>query len=386
MSFTVETLQKEDLIHVISFGTRILWVCGLYHCKHLKKHFAYNFARILVIALSLPFPCLIITGLVVSHSDLSGFLELGMFFLGSSWISIETTAQIYSLRQVAEIEEMLESDYDYFKPKTELQCQFILAKRRRLVLITQIVWFCVYSFMIIFVLCPLVTNASLVIPMWIPFGNKEFSAYLYQSFYLLILCGIYTLLHNTFLGPILMATAQFQILKDNLIHATDRSEDEDGFAQEKRIQERLKRCVKQHNAILKLVSTVQGMLAPVFLGNISFTILGICFTVLQIILATDSGNFILLTSYLGILILQMFLTCWVGNDLISETSDITQACYLSEWYNCTPSTKKMFLIIMSNTQQPISLQSIIFPVSFGTFVMILRSSYSYYTVFSQVYD
>lgn len=217
----------------------------------MKKHFAYNYARVLLLLFSLPFPTLIIVQLARTDSNLAAFLELGMYFLGSFWISIETFVQIIILKRVAELEGILESDYQYFKPENKRQLQFILAKNARLMHISKTVLGFVYTFAFLFILCPLLTNQSLTIPMWMPFENQEFSAYLYQSCYLLILCCVYPLLHNTFLGPILMATAQLQILKDNLLHATDRSELEDVLTQEKRIQDRLKRCVRQHNALLR---------------------------------------------------------------------------------------------------------------------------------------
>lgn len=229
----------------------MLWIFGLFNCKHLEKHFAYDYARIFIVALGIPCPILILMNVILSESGFAEFLEQGMFILGSSWIAIEIIAQIVMLNRITELEDLVESNYHCFNPQNQVQLEFIRAKNTKLVDISKVIWCCLYSFTIIFVVSPLVIDQSLTIPMWMPFEDQEFPAYVYESVYLLILGVIYPHLHNTFLGPILVATAQFQILKDNLLHATDRSEAEDAFTQEIRIQNRLKNCIRHHNELLR---------------------------------------------------------------------------------------------------------------------------------------
>ncbi|KAK9737207.1 7tm Odorant receptor [Popillia japonica] len=178
-----------------------------------------------------------------------------------------------------------------------------------------------------------------------------------------------------------MAT-QIKTLNYNLRNVTDRTPDHDFEMQEKQVQDRLRICIRHHLAISDFMTKLEeifsfGLFLQIFSSIIAISSAGVYVVTVPFKLSL----YLRLAVSMSVVLLQIAMYCWVGESLITESDLIGESCYMSEWYTCNTATRKMFFIIMERSKRGISFKAgNFFELSYATFVMILRSAYSYFTV------
>ncbi|XP_057671615.1 odorant receptor 46a-like [Diorhabda carinulata] len=90
--------------------------------------------------------------------------------------------------------------------------------------------------------------------------------------------------------------------------------------------------------------------------------------------------------YCTSMIFQIFCYTWFGEKFTGKSQEITQACYMSRWNECDIKIQKMLINIMTRAKKPLYLTSYIFDFTLGTFLRILKSSYSYMAVLNTMYN
>lgn len=104
----------------------------------------------------------------------------------------------------------------------------------------------------------------------------------------------------------------------------------------------------------------------------------------------------MLIFYLLAMLTELYMYCWFGNEIMHKVCDssfakyfnislhwstffqsynIGDACYLSEWYDCSESAKKNLLTIMQRTRKPLKITTFGFAtLSLTTFTSVSISS------------
>ncbi|XP_057671889.1 uncharacterized protein LOC130903680 [Diorhabda carinulata] len=82
---------------------------------------------------------------------------------------------------------------------------------------------------------------------------------------------------------------------------------------------------------------------------------------------------------------SVMVICVLGFQLSVTSERVTEACYLSKWYEFDFKVKKSLLILMTRCSKAIVLSAGIFDLTLETFTMILRTSYSYMAVIRTVF-
>ncbi|KAK9695347.1 7tm Odorant receptor [Popillia japonica] len=176
--------------------------------------------------------------------------------------------------------------------------------------------------------------------------------------------------------------AQIDVLKDNLIKATLNGEDQD-----KGTYERLRHCVIHHEAILDFVKTTQTIFSNGVFVQILVSVLGICMTgIVFLTVPLKSMKFVSVVLFLVTEVVQIGMFCWFGENIHAKSSEIAESCYMAhEWYSISMSNKKIMFIIMERAKVPIIFKANgMFVLTLSTFVMVLRSGYSYFTVLQHI--
>nr|QRF70990.1 odorant receptor [Semiothisa cinerearia] len=124
----------------------------------------------------------------------------------------------------------------------------------------------------------------------------------------------------------------------------------------------------------------------IFNYSLSFQFLaatsGVCLVIYRMtVVSVTSFPFIFLALLFCVLLTQVFLYCYFGNLVEFESRSINDSLYLSDWASLSPSFRRLLLVAMTRWSQPIRPQVCgIIPLSLTTFVQILKSSYTLYTV------
>ncbi|GJQ82576.1 hypothetical protein Trydic_g12035 [Trypoxylus dichotomus] len=244
-------MSRPTLIEVVTYGRKMLWICGLYHGKRLRKHRFYGVARAVILGILLLFPILILLQLLLHDFDLMAFLSASMYLFASSWVAVKILLQVWNLQKLLDIEEQLETDVFNMYTKEQEHLIWFIETAGKIVL--KGYWGACVCTVSAFMLSPVITDYSVTVPIWIPFAHKatDIVTYFYESCYLITVSITYPVMDTAIVGLIFLVTAQFKILKDNLQNTCERDINESYAEQEKKIQGRLKRCVFHHNAILR---------------------------------------------------------------------------------------------------------------------------------------
>ncbi|XP_059048315.1 odorant receptor 46a-like [Achroia grisella] len=163
------------------------------------------------------------------------------------------------------------------------------------------------------------------------------------------------------------------IYKDNMNDAVNRTQ---------------RRIVKSANHYKEIVSYIKEV-ESIFNGAmiIQFFVMAwvICTTVYKIVLLNIlSPEFIPMVMYLGCMLGQLFLFCYFGSELKVESEFISQSVYTGDWLALSPSHRRELLLLMCFCSRPLAPRTAyIIPMSLDTYIGVLKSSYSLFTVLNR---
>ncbi|XP_049821496.1 odorant receptor 30a-like [Aethina tumida] len=114
----------------------------------------------------------------------------------------------------------------------------------------------------------------------------------------------------------------------------------------------------------------------------------ICTTLFQmIVISTHMGaQFILLCCYFMTMMCQIAMYCYFGHNIMTSSSEITTACYMSNWLNFSVKVRKMLILIMERAKRPLIITAgRYFILNLATLMAILKASYSCLALLQRTY-
>ncbi|XP_046837404.1 odorant receptor 22c-like [Vespa crabro] len=179
-------------------------------------------------------------------------------------------------------------------------------------------------------------------------------------------------------------TAQFGILSCTIREILD---DSNGF------QCNIRKLVFQHyklisgnyNLFTKVqAESLENNFNVIILQQLMGTTLQLCISGYNTLLSTVSKEgitLILFYSYAFGVLSTLFTYCYIGECLIQESSNLSNAFYRYEWYNVSPMNLKMVNICMLRMKKPQQLTSgKFFVLSLASFTDILKTTMGYLSV------
>ncbi|XP_011314327.1 uncharacterized protein [Fopius arisanus] len=146
---------------------------------------------------------------------------------------------------------------------------------------------------------------------------------------------------------------------------------------------RFKICIRHHQRLIKIVNNVNVVFGSSMFCQLFASSAMICFTGFQAALgARESANLIKFAMYCGTAFSQLLSWCLIGNMLLHESLTLTNSQWQSGWEN-EQYFDFAYLIIfaMVRGNKSLELRAINFySVSMDTFIVILRASYSFFTL------
>ncbi|KAL6435407.1 hypothetical protein ACFW04_005415 [Cataglyphis niger] len=152
----------------------------------------------------------------------------------------------------------------------------------------------------------------------------------------------------------------------------------------------LQDCVQQHLTLIRYVYNMRRVFSVMLLGQLLLSSIVICFGGFQFLVADVAiRKCIFAFHFVGGLI-QLLIYTWTCNDIIVQSTAISDAAYNSKWYllpNNGPgkAVKQGLIMIMIRTRRPCILTAGSFAaVSLDTFTGILSTAMSYFTLLRQM--
>nr|QAB43898.1 olfactory receptor OR19 [Oedaleus asiaticus] len=147
---------------------------------------------------------------------------------------------------------------------------------------------------------------------------------------------------------------------------------------------RLEKCVRHHQTIIRNVGLLERRLGSILLAQ-SISIGAVaCFQMFQIATSANGvqqvGKF---GCYLTTMLTELFVYCWFGDDLITESEKVALAAYeaLSSLQGCPLPITRSLLLLMQRAQRPLYITAGgFFPLSRESYVAVLNVSYSFFAI------
>ncbi|KAJ3663408.1 hypothetical protein Zmor_007674 [Zophobas morio] len=378
-------MQKFEWMATAELNFRALWSVGLWPRGETGKFYKHDFYTLYAI-----FNAIILIGLqnlsqIINiffvYSDLAA-LASTCFVVMSNMLGIaKMLVFVCNIRKMKQLTRMLNSHQ--FQPKSEAQVKLVqpLLKLWKRFYISWGSY--VSSCMVLWLAAPLMHGGhELVIPAWYPFSlekplNYAF-AYVYQTVgFMYSTVGIINV--DTLIYALLMyICAQCDLLCDNLGNLDGNEEEFNG---------KFISCVKHYELILRFAKITNNVFNPIILGQFGTSALTIALTLFQLSLVDhfDTTAVISIVYVLGLAV-ELYVFCWYGNEIEIKTSKIPYCIYSSNWIDISLGVNKNIFIFVERCQKPLKITAInLFDLSLKTFVVIIRSSWSYFALLSTVH-
>ncbi|XP_026500194.2 odorant receptor 82a-like [Vanessa tameamea] len=177
---------------------------------------------------------------------------------------------------------------------------------------------------------------------------------------------------------------QIQILrwKCQIIFGEDRGVSNDD------VLNNIKECHRLHNFIIEQHKAFNSIISPVMFMYVLVCSIMICCSVVQLSLGeVTMSQMLWVIEYTIALAVQLFLYCWHSNEIAYESNAVDLGVYTSNWWRSDVRVRKQVLILAGKLSSPFILDAGPFATfSMSTFIDILKGSYSFYTLFTQMHE
>ncbi|GJQ66223.1 hypothetical protein Trydic_g4279 [Trypoxylus dichotomus] len=238
---------------------------------------------------------------------------------------------------------------------------------------------------------PFFDEKDLPVPLSFSIGRYRYLMYLFQVVSLAICAWNLTSIDLLFVNLLGLAAATVDRLRERLSDSvknaeksiiTNKNTEKLAVMQLLNIivAEDLRECTILHIAILRYVDDIEAIFSFSLLIHYLTAIVLLCTSLLQLttMVNVHSIQFLLSCIFVLTAALQSSLYHWFGNEVIVKSNQISEACYVSEWYKCDKKVHRIILILMMGSQKPIGVSIYKFAlVSLTSFVTMLRWAYSF---------
>ncbi|XP_063911059.1 odorant receptor 42a-like isoform X1 [Zophobas morio] len=228
-------------------------------------------------------------------------------------------------------------------------------------------------------------NRKLPFNAWYPYDYKI--SPIYELTYFHQLTAPFTMaqiqVHTDCLSINLIAIliAQLDILADNVKNISRTKYQQSDKASEM-METELLDCIQHHKEILSCFGDVYQFLNITMFAQFLISTISLCLTLLELsVLSPASTHFAALIIYMSALMVELLLFCWWGNLLIVKSQLLPQAAFECDWLAGSITFRKNLSFFIFRAQKEMALYAVdFFKISLGSFVLILKNSYSFYAV------
>ncbi|XP_030378345.1 putative odorant receptor 92a [Scaptodrosophila lebanonensis] len=147
----------------------------------------------------------------------------------------------------------------------------------------------------------------------------------------------------------------------------------------------LQDLVVYHSRALDLSEEVNNIFSFTILWNFIAASFVICFAGFQIT-ASNVEDIVLYFIFFSASLVQVFVVCYYGDEMISSSSRIGHAAFNHNWLSCSTDYKRILQYIIMRSQKPASIRPPTFPpISFQTFMKVISMSYQFFALLRTTY-
>ncbi|KAL2739240.1 odorant receptor 13a-like [Vespula maculifrons] len=221
-------------------------------------------------------------------------------------------------------------------------------------------------------------------PAYFPWETKPSPNYELIFFGQTMACYYSTVIYSlvdTFLATLVLhVCGQLANLKQELINFQSETTEE--------FRQKLGRIVKKQDYLNDFTETIEKCFNMMLLIQMLGCTIILClesFGTLEVLSGEKDKYFLLelgcIAFYVSYVLLQLYLYCYIGQRLLSESTEMADAAYECKWYNLSPKEAKCLILIMRRARSPLRLTAGKFcSFSHELFTDVVRSAMGYLSV------
>ncbi|XP_044739974.1 odorant receptor 4-like [Chrysoperla carnea] len=154
----------------------------------------------------------------------------------------------------------------------------------------------------------------------------------------------------------------------------------------KTLNNKLSECIDHHQLIIDLTDEMEAEFNILILFQFFGSLLLVCLCMFQMsINPLNSPAYPSVPLYLTWVLYQLFIYCYFGQEISTESELIAEAAYNCEWIGTEHKVQTSLMLLINRSQRPLYLTAGKFSkLSLETYASIIRGGGSYYAVLSRV--
>ncbi|XP_018351974.1 PREDICTED: odorant receptor Or1-like [Trachymyrmex septentrionalis] len=390
-------------MHTLPLSFALLTCAGYWRPINLTaiKYWAYT---IYSIAMNFLLHSFTFCGLVdcFISEDLKTFIEKFSLFLSVLGVSCKVTNLAVRRHEIINLTDMLLDDICVPRNAHELNIQRRFDRNAKIITICCEILNESAAFFSIAQFRHFVNTRTLPLYDWVPYdisSTTTFWATLLHQTIIIMICANTSVAHETLIsGFMIQICAQLdilchraRILPDLLQEARKCSISREDFKMRER--QLIREIVHHHRYVYRFAERINEVFMLMIFVQFTISSIVLCLCIYQM-LTTNllSVEFAYSSSYLGSMLIQIYLYCWFGNEVTLKvdylnilkpfkTTEIGNAVYEMDWPMLPVDLMKTLLIIITRSVKPIKITSgYIITLSNESFMKIIKISYSAYNV------
>lgn len=143
------------------------------------------------------------------------------------------------------------------------------------------------------------------------------------------------------------------------------------FINQARNRKIIKELIEYHLAVLEVTEQLSNTFAPIVFAQTCLTSVQVCVIGYQFVRGSaQSMDNLAYISFLCSILIQLFIYCYGGALITSESFNVNLAVQQSQWYNLKPADRTMLVLIMMRAQRPIYIKSMFYDASMESFILV----------------
>ncbi|XP_011556461.3 odorant receptor 49b [Plutella xylostella] len=197
---------------------------------------------------------------------------------------------------------------------------------------------------------------------------------------------MYNLSIDTFMsGLILVGLVQCRALNHGLQNIkTSVPKKENDTEDEKRLRMELVKCIQHYESIRKYCAHIQDLYDPAMFVQMGVGAASNCVILASLLLSMPSHEKALYVSVLmygTVMAIEILMPGYLGSQLTHESGQIVRSVYSCDWIDRPESFKSILKLLLERAKRPIILTTgYIVPLSLNTFISIMKTAYSSFTI------
>ncbi|XP_055389912.1 odorant receptor 2a-like [Condylostylus longicornis] len=144
-------------------------------------------------------------------------------------------------------------------------------------------------------------------------------------------------------------------------------------------------CIQDHKIILHLTQTIQDIISITCVSQLISSGVVQCTVAVYILYANNLTRIAIAIVFFFAVTSEIFVLCYFGNNLIIESEKLEKAIINCNWIDQSKDFRKDFIFFLQKSQkQNVILAGSYVPVTYATFLTVLKSAYSLFTLLGKI--